>query len=235
VMLKQGFPSVLYCDNGGEFTGAVTQELLSLLGIQNQRTFSYRPQSNGGVERCHRFLAHMFSTVLPRHSDWVKYLDYIAFTYNSTPNKTTGHSPHLLHWGREAPSPIQALLSTAETQEYSTYGDLARDTIDRLRLVHAEAQKCSLRAAASARKFYDTTVREQKFQIGDSVLVYAPQVSRRQYPKWKRTFCIKAVVHGKVNEVCYVVRMLPSGKLKCVHPDKMKLVEAAAPKAASPE
>jgi hypothetical protein len=228
IMLQQGFPAILYSDQGSEFVAAVTQELLALMGVQHHRSFSYRPQSNGGIERVHRFLGHMFSTVLPRHTDWVQYLDFVAFCYNSMPNRSTSFSPHFIHWGREAASPIQALLCNPQEEGvWSTNGDLAQDTLKRLHLVYDEARKCSLLAAENARKMYDPTVKEQKFSVGDAVLLFSPRVTTRQYPKWKRSFSVAGTVVERINDICYVVKLSPSGKLKCVHPDKLKLVQAA--------
>jgi hypothetical protein len=89
IMLQWGFYPILRSDVGGEFVADVCKELFALVGVQRHLNFSYRPQSNA-VERTHRVLGHFFSTILSKHTDWVKFLDIVSSAYNGIPHKATG-------------------------------------------------------------------------------------------------------------------------------------------------
>jgi hypothetical protein len=182
IMLQWGFYPILRSDVGGDFVADVCKELFALVGVQRHLNFSYRPQSNM-VERTHRVLGHFFSTILSKHTDWVKFLNIVSSAYNGIPHKATGFSPNFIHLGRELPTAFNALLCNKQVEDWSTYGDLARETLDRMQLVYDQARKVSQEAAQSAKKYYNPTVKLINFSVGDRVLVYTPKISRTQYPK----------------------------------------------------
>ena len=51
-----GTPQQLHCDQGTEFTADVTRELCEKFHVDKSFTTSYRPQSNGLIERSNRSL-----------------------------------------------------------------------------------------------------------------------------------------------------------------------------------
>ena len=53
---QYGLPEVILSDNGLEFCNAEVHGLLRQYGIKHKKSTIYHPQSNGRVERYHRFL-----------------------------------------------------------------------------------------------------------------------------------------------------------------------------------
>ena len=64
-------PIRLISDNGSNFAGKVMEELTRLLGVKQRFTSAWHPQSNGKVERLHRFMSNVGAKGLPRlgHQD----------------------------------------------------------------------------------------------------------------------------------------------------------------------
>ncbi len=53
---EYGRPTVLHSDNGGEFTAELVEDICREWGVQMRHGRSYRPQTQGAIERAHRVL-----------------------------------------------------------------------------------------------------------------------------------------------------------------------------------
>ena len=85
-------------DNGAEFT---LQELASFLesqGIKHQFTAPYSPQSNGVLERWHRFMNNVVCLCDPirMNNEWEGAVLAALKAYHSIPHAATGESPYFL-------------------------------------------------------------------------------------------------------------------------------------------
>jgi hypothetical protein len=226
IFLKHGFYPVIKSDNGGEFINSLQAELDELTGVTRLTTTPYTPRQNP-VERVHRSINAMFGKVVNRHTDWSSWLSYIAFAYNSTVHKSTGFTPHFLHYGRELANSTNLLLANP-TDEFSSHGEFASQMIERMAVAHQLAREELGKTALQAKRYYDARVRPQKFEVGDTVLVYYPRRRPRQYPKWQRLFSTEAVVLSRVNDITYIVQLTRTKQRRVVHVDKLKLWRRAA-------
>ena len=226
IFLKHGFYGVVKSDNGGEFINALQSEIDKLVGVTRLTTIPYTPRQNP-VERTHRSLNSMFAKVLERHTDWSAWLPYIAFAYNSTVHKSTGFTPHFLHYGRELASSMNLLLANP-SDEYENHGEFATLMIERMNFAHELARQVLHETALQAKRNYDVKVRPQKFEVGDVVLVYYPRKRRNQYPKWQRLFNAQATVLTRVNDITYIVQLEHSRQKRIVHVDKLKLLRRSS-------
>jgi hypothetical protein len=222
IFLKHGFYGIVKSDNGGEFINALQSEIDKLVGVTRLTTTPYTPRQNP-VERVHRSINSMFAKVLERHTDWSAWLPYIAFAYNSTVHKSTGFTPHFLHYGRELASSMNLLLANP-TVEHESHGEFAQQMVDRMTSAHELAREVLNETALQAKKDYDIKVRPQKFEVGDVVLMYYPRKRRNQYPKWQRLFNVQATVLKRVNDITYIVQIQHSRHKRVVHVDKLKLL-----------
>ncbi len=114
-ILKYGAPTALLSDRGTHFIGTYADLLSRLFKIKWSHGLAYRPQTQGMVERSHRYLKErLVSHVIDRNQsllgddrvDWDVILQTVVFSYNSTPTRTTNHSPHELVFGH----PLNILL-----------------------------------------------------------------------------------------------------------------------------
>ncbi|CAC5422836.1 unnamed protein product [Mytilus coruscus] len=98
---KFGAPLQLHSDQGRNFQADIFQRMCKLLGIHKTRTTSFRPQSNGGVERFNRTLASMLSMYCKQNQDqWDQYLQQVMMAYRSSVHASTSRTPNSMLFGR---------------------------------------------------------------------------------------------------------------------------------------
>jgi len=71
VFLVYGVPTQLLSDRGAEFEGFVMTEVCRIMEIDMIRTTSYKPSTNGALERVHRTLNTMLKKIVSeKQRDW---------------------------------------------------------------------------------------------------------------------------------------------------------------------
>ena len=91
-------------DNGPEFKSKELEDLLRPLGIKHHFTAAYCPQSNGILERWHRYMntvVRMCDTVR-EDNNWEPSILAALKAYRCIPHSTSGFSPHYLAY-KESP------------------------------------------------------------------------------------------------------------------------------------
>ncbi|HSN24248.1 MAG TPA: RNase H-like domain-containing protein, partial [Methylomicrobium sp.] len=111
VFCKVGCSRQLVSDLGKEFQNEVMQHLCRMLDINQLRTTSYKPSSNGRIERVHRSLnSLMAKLVSDTQRDWVRHLPACVMAYNVSKHESTSFSPYFLMHGREAICPLDLVV-----------------------------------------------------------------------------------------------------------------------------
>ena len=98
------YPRELHSNQGRQFVSAVLREICKLLESNKSQTTPLHPISDGLVERMNRTVKSMLSKFV--HADkkyWDTHIDHILIAYNTTPQESTGVSPHRLVYGKEMP------------------------------------------------------------------------------------------------------------------------------------
>ena len=114
-----GCPLKIHSDNGLKFTGQVFTTLAANLEIWLTHPPPYNPQSNQ-VERFHRTLNTSMRLFLDRDdNNWEPHLPAIPMAYNTKVCKSTGVTPFLAYFGREAKLPADMVLCLLDA-EYSS-------------------------------------------------------------------------------------------------------------------
>ena len=110
---KHGVMTSLLSDRGSEFRGEVQKYIVEQFQIKQLLTTHYHPQTNGKLERWHRYLKdRLNAAVIERELDWEdnllwpSILPSIAASYNATATKSTKISPHELIFGDKFYLPI---------------------------------------------------------------------------------------------------------------------------------
>ena len=224
-----GLPKVLLTDQGSVFTSRLTKEMCKRFEIEKIQTSPYHPQSDGALERWHACLKGMLKRSGSNIKEWDRILKYLLFAYRSTPHCTTGFSPFLLMFGREARGPLDIL------QQSWLEGDCEKSSVfEWLNGVKAQMQDLSILvsekeevAKNKMKSHYDKSSSVKQFVPGDMVLVWKPGIHAKMGASWDGPFQIEK----KVSPVNYRVQVPGNSKRsKVLHVNMLKKWSTAASK-----
>lgn len=153
--------------------------LVTVLGFQWQLHVPYHPQSSGQVERMNSTIKEKLTkTMMTTGLKWVEALPIVLYSIRSTPNATTGLSPHEVLMARpistEASPPLTPHKTTLLwTDECMT--EYVKKLTEVLRKVH-------LQVFDRLPKPSDKPI--HSFQVGDYVLIKSLEKVSLS-PRWK--------------------------------------------------
>uniref|UniRef100_A0A3P9KEY2 Gypsy retrotransposon integrase-like protein 1 n=1 Tax=Oryzias latipes TaxID=8090 RepID=A0A3P9KEY2_ORYLA len=158
IFSRFGYPLEAVTDNGRQFVGQVLESFLKSCGIKHIRASPYFPQSNGKVERFHRYLKKAFKASKCEGKTWKEELPKILMAYRSTPHRASGETPAMLMFGRD----IRTKCPNLEKDLPLTEKEKATD----VRKHHKEYQ-------TKMKHYADQTSRakEHNFKAGDIVYI----------------------------------------------------------------
>ena len=114
IMSRHGAPRTLLSDRGSNSLSSLVKEICFLMNTHKIFTTSYRPQTDGLVERYNGTLAQCISMYVDANKkNWDEHLNAIQFAYRTAPSDVLGESPFFMMYGRDAALPCDpALLPT---------------------------------------------------------------------------------------------------------------------------
>jgi transposase InsO family protein len=90
-----GLPDKIISDQDPKITSDCSCNLCAALGIKQNISSAYHPQTNGQLERTNQSMEAVLRTLCNvQGNDWVWWLPVIAYTLNSRPNATTKQTPY---------------------------------------------------------------------------------------------------------------------------------------------
>ena len=222
-------PKAIHSDQGKEFESAIFRNLTTLLQAEKIRTTPYRPQSDGQVERMNRTILGMLSAfVSERGTDWDTYLPYVMMAYRTSVHASTGCTPQLMVYGREANLPIDLVYSPTNPPDLPACGPEYVEFIrDAIRTAHEFARDHLHQAAVRQKKGYDAHAKNNaKFEVGDLVRYY--YVPLTQGNKFARPWTGPWKVLSRETEVDYKIALVSNPrKTRVIHVDVLKEYEGA--------
>ena len=103
VICTHGCPIQILTDQGTNFESKLFHELCKFLEIDKIRTTPYQPSTNGCIERFHATVHSLIARWVDKHQrHWDQILPAVAFAYRTSVHESTGFTPFLLTFGREA-------------------------------------------------------------------------------------------------------------------------------------
>ena len=198
IFSRHGTAKQLLTDRGSVFTSQAFNAFLEELGVQPLLTSSYRPQSNGTIERAHGTLKTMLKTSLETEiaRELDKLLPWVLFAYRSSIHSATGFSPFQLMYGRE-PTDLLGLLhaqwmkdSSKETETPATvYVEQLRK---KLQVILREANRIEAKTKENQSRGYDRKhkVKQRQFVKGELVLVHLPSRGKPLAGDWQGPYPI---------------------------------------------
>jgi hypothetical protein len=219
-------------------TANFSEELFKALQTNTLVTAAYHPQCNGLVERYNLLqptFAEMLSMYLNSlHNDWDGFIDFVTFAYNTSRQESTGSSPFLILYGREAVLPIDFALGNNPEKDLDVgdSSDRARTlTTNKLSAIREKVKKRMAIVKSRQKKRHDRRRRQVKFAVGDPVLVYRPIRKKGRTTKFLHRYFGPYRIVRRVSDLNYIVEPL-YGKKKnqdCVHMSQLKPFRHSAP------
>jgi hypothetical protein len=161
-----GPPEELLSDNAPELRDVVAQ-LNKVMGTNQRFTTTYHPRANGLVERFNGTFVEMMRVVLDevKWKSWEHYAPMAQYAYNSAPQRSTGVSPFMLMFGREASTPLLERLGIRDT------GKMGNEWLDNLTACRKLATETLTKIQTDQKRRFDAKRKEADFEIGDTVFL----------------------------------------------------------------
>ena len=152
VFSRFGPPTVIHSDQGRNFESNLMHEICGLMGMHKSRTTAYHPQCDGLVERQNRTLQDMLTAYVSQHQhDWDRWVDLVAYAYNTSTHASTGYSPYQIVFGRLARTPLEIDLGLPLTNPSSQH-EYSESVRSNLKSITELARKQLEHSRASQRK-----------------------------------------------------------------------------------
>ncbi len=224
LICEHSAPRVLLSDNGAEFRNGVLEEICRQFGITQTFTATYHPASNGLVERANRKILEILRPLVGRFLEtWEDWLPQVAATINATICESTGQTPYFILYGRPKRLPYDLLGSTLPpVYDAEAYAAVQLNTFAS---IHKEVTE-KLQATSNLR-----TAKQHKharpscFNIGDAVMVAAPERQSKLSPKFLGPYKIMQGMGGNK----YQIFNKDKGFTETIHSDRLKHYRAELP------
>ena len=207
-----GPPHSVLSDNGSQFVSEMFKKYNESLDIKQKFSSPYYPESNGQVERLHRWIKERLTLIsvdlgtnfVDGDDDWDQYISLIQHSYNSTPNSMTSYSPNHIIFGQDLKITLDRInnIETTPTtpMEYVRMMENNRTIINNN--VQARQAKYDESRVRTLNKNRTTLI---KYEIGDYVMINVEREhignEKKFLPKWIGPFEVI-----DVNDKQYIVR-----------------------------
>ena len=161
----------IHSDQGKNFESSLFSEICKLFEDRKTRTTSYRPCSNGIIEKFNGTLEKLIGSFVNKNaSNWDSYIG-ILMSYRSTPHPSTVYTPNMLMFGREVYTPNQLMfpLPRVDEVDQDSYVSEVRDKL--AEIFHLARKKLNDSAVCQKRN-YDTRLSQNEFPVGSLVYKY---------------------------------------------------------------
>jgi transposase InsO family protein len=223
VFMTFSIPKVISSDCGSNFTSSLTREFLARLGVSPVFNTPGHPEASGVVERCNATLKAMIAKLVHQEPQgWWNLLPFVLWALREVPNETTGVAPFTLLYGTLPRGPLSALKeSWAGTKELPL--NLGKGPVEYLQSLKENLELAKVYAEAHASKelqrhaaHYNLRSTEKRFEVGDRVVILAPDSSNKVYSRWQGPGTISKVKSPH----SYIVEL--DGKLRHLHANKLR-------------
>ena len=197
IICRHGCPRVILSDRGTHFRNEIVDGICEKFRIKHKLSSPYHPQTNGLVERFNRTLCEGLAKVTERENEWDRYIESVLFAYRTNKHNTTKRTPFFMVYGREAILPID---DNNQDEEISEKESLLKRTYEIINLKERRNDVLDIieETQEKQKKRHDERIEEDKFEIGDKVLLKdtakEKQWSGKLSQKWKGPYYIHQVI-----------------------------------------
>lgn len=222
IMPRHGAPRTLLSDRGSNFLSSLVKEVCLVINTHKIFTTSYRPQTDGLVERYNHTLAQCISMYVDANQrNWDQNLNAIQFAYRTAPSEVLGESPFFMMYGRDAALPCDPALLLPREMSASVAFHRAR-VVENIEIARRIAAENTQQAQQRMKDLHDRFSEPTKFQLREHVWVYTPRkrkgLSKKLAHNWHGPYriveflspvhCVlRAVDNHRVSTTVHVTRL----------------------------
>ena len=181
IFSRYGLPKYIVSDNGPQFVSHLFRNFCETLGIQQNLTANYHPQSNM-TERVNRTLKPMIAIYAQQQpQSWDKDIQKLAFAIRTTINETAGDTPAFMMFGRDLKGPLELLIGDPTvgpppppTPEHTQIQEYRKDLVNKLRCAYNVIREHSEIEKLKQKTKYDRHTTNRRYCEGDLVWVSIP-------------------------------------------------------------
>lgn len=176
-VLVFGSVNKIKTDMGTEFMNSLFSEIMKLLEIEHAHSTPYHPQTIGSLERNHRNLNEFLRIyVNDSMDDWVDYVKFYEFCYNTTPCVATGYTPFELVFGKRVKLPFEIFENGVEP--IYNVDNYCNELKYKLQLSHERANNLLNKTKLKRKQEFDSNIKINDLKIGDMVYMKAQNTNK---------------------------------------------------------
>lgn len=226
IVCRFGCPNEILTDRGMNFRSNLVRGMLNGLGIRSLFTTAYHPACNGLVEHFNGTLAQMLSFYTgTSQKDWDLYVNLTCFSYNTSRQETTKHSPFYLLFGVEARLPVDVSLRRNADKD----NDI-ETVLRRVQKCRQDVVKLVEKGQKKQKERYDKKHRHVEYEQGEQVMVWTPSRKKGRSTKLLHRWHGPYEIVSKLSDVNYEIKIQAKGGhyIDTVHVGRMKRYYARA-------
>jgi len=226
IITRHGVPKEILSDRGTSFLNRVVKELCEKFQTKHRLTSSYRPQTNGMVERFNRTIGECLGKLLSdKEKEWDEYVHAVLMAYRTTKHETTKFTPFQLLYGRQAKLPVELKVVTFREPDMTYEEALRQRTIDIMGKMYRDQNQ----ALDNIEKGQDKLKRKvnkrtsKKLKIGDKVLVHRTDLQNNMSAKLQEKWVGPYYIHDVLEGTTYKLRNIRGKLIKgVIHGNRLK-------------
>ena len=218
-----GIPDTLVSDNGKNFILGVYNEMVKRLQIHKQNITTYKPSSNGAIERAHLTLFNKLRCELMKSRDfknWDKYVNFCTAAMRSTEHKSTGFSPNFLTFGKELNQPIDIIYGNSQEKSSTSISEYVKKLVEVMKTSYKMVRENITGSLLTNKMIADRSCFQVHHNIGDIVHVRdTKRLKRKLTAKLLPLYTGPFLVIKKLNDAVYILQ--DQKQILPVHHDKI--------------
>ena len=226
IICRHGVPEEILSDRGTSFINQVIDTLCEKFQTKHRLTSSYRPQTNGMVERFNRTIGECLAKLLSdKEKQWDEYLDSVLLAYRTMKHETTGFTPFQLIYGRQAKLPVELKVVTFKDLSESYEQALMKRTLILIEKLSHDQNKAKSNIESSQSKMRSRSKKpSDRLKIGDKVLVHRTDLQNNLSAKLMEKWIGPYFVHDVLDKNLYKLRNMDGRKVKqIVNGNRLKI------------
>eukprot|EP00877_Chromochloris_zofingiensis_P012037 jgi/Chrzof1/7087/Cz02g10110.t1 len=159
VIARHSLPKECISDNGGEFEGEF-DKLLDRFGIRHRLNSAYHPSSNGMAERTVQNILHSLQRAVGEEpATWDQELPYTLMGLRVARQESTGYSPFMMLYGRQARLVNELSCRPAKSDEHSEQSE--KETSPQpYQFIHDREELLNMTAAKALKNIGEAQLRQ---------------------------------------------------------------------------